>query len=90
MADAHNITVGMNSEKLEIQGNAAYYDMTSNPLLLSATRNILLDIAGVAGKDAYMYIDLDNDGCFTVMMNEEGLPGVSSELLQDRDPGCGG
>ena len=81
VADAHNITVGINNEKLDIQGDAAYYDMTSNPLLLSATRNILLDIAGVAGKDAYMYIDLDNDGCFTVMMNEEGLPGVSSELL---------
>lgn len=81
VADAHNITVGMNSEKLEIQGNAAYYDMTSNPLLLSATRNILLDIAGVAGKDAYMYIDLNNDGCFTVMMNEDGMPSVSSELV---------
>ena len=78
---AHDITVGVNSELFKVAGNAAYYDLTSEPVLLAGTRNVLLDIQGAAGKDAYLYVDLDNDGRFAVMLGADGTPGVSSELV---------
>ena len=81
VAAAHNITIGVNSSQFEITGDAAYYDFTATPLLLAGTRYILLDIAGAEGKDAYLYIDLSNDGRFDVMLGADGLPAVSSELV---------
>ena len=80
-ADAHDISVGVNSELLKVTGNAAYHDLTSSPVLLAGTRNVLLDVQGAEGKDAYLYIDLDNDGRFAVMLGADGTPGVSSELV---------
>ena len=78
---AHNITVGVNSAVLEAAGNAAYYDLTQSPVLLSGTRNVLLNVDGVTGKDAYLYVDLNNDGRFAVTLDADGLPGISSELV---------
>ena len=81
VADNHNIAVGVNDEVLKISGNAAYYDLTSNAVLLAGTRNLLLDVEGAEGKDAYLYVDFNNDGRFAVMMNGDGTPAISSELL---------
>ena len=78
---AHSITVGVNSTVLEAAGNAAYYDLTQSPVLLSGTRNVLLNVDGVTGKDAYLYVDLNNDGRFAVTFGADGLPGISSELV---------
>ena len=81
VAMANNISLGVNSTVFDVTGNVAYYDYTSTPVLLSGTRSLLLDVAGAAGKDAYLYVDLNNDGRFTVMLGADGLPGVSSELV---------
>ena len=80
-AISRDITIGVNGSLLEVYGNAAYNDLTSAPLLLAGTRNILVDVEGISGKDAYLYIDFNNDGRFAVMLGEDGLPGVSSELV---------
>ncbi len=81
VADNHDIGIGINGVNFEIKGNVAYYDFTANPVLLSGTRKLLFDIAGVAGKDAYLYVDFDNDSRFDVLLNADGLPGMSSELI---------
>ena len=78
---AHQISIGINSNELEVAGGVAYYDFTSVPVLFAGTRNILVDVAGATGKDAYLYIDLNNDGRFAVMLGSDGVPGVSSELV---------
>ncbi len=78
---AHQISIGINSNELEVAGGVAYYDFTSAPVLFAGTRNILVDVSGATGKDAYLYIDLNNDGRFAVMLGSDGVPGVSSELV---------
>ena len=80
VAVAHDIVVGINGAMYEVKGNAAYYDFTATPVLLSNTRNMLFDITGAA-KNAYLYVDLNNDGRFAVMLGADGKPGVSSELV---------
>ena len=80
VAVAHDIVVDINDRAFAIKGNAVYYDFTSTPVLLSNTRNMLLDITGAA-KNAYLYVDLNNDGRFAVMLDADGKPGVSSELV---------
>ena len=80
-AVANDITIGVNGNMLEVYGESVYNDLTSTPLLLAGTRNILVDVDGISGKDAYLYIDLNNDGRFAVMLDENGLPGISSELI---------
>ncbi len=81
VAGNHDIEIAINSDVFGIKGNAAYYDFTAKPVLLSGTRNMLFDVAGAAGKDAYLYIDFNNDSRFGVSLNAEGLPGISSELV---------
>ena len=80
VATAHDIAVGVNDKTFEIKGNAAYYDFTATPVLLSNKRNMLLDITGAA-KNVYLYVDLNDDGRFAVMLGADGKPGVSSELV---------
>lgn len=77
----HDIAININGNIFEINGNAAYYDMTDTSVLLSGTRNILLDVTGEDGKDAYLYMDLNNDGRFAVLLGSDGLPTLSGELM---------
>ena len=81
VANEHNLNIVVNSDAFDVKGNAAYYDLTSTPVLFAATRSILLDIAGAEGKDAYLYVDLNDDGRFAVMLDADGVPSVSSELV---------
>lgn len=81
VSNAHDLAIGVNSASFDVKGDAAYFDLTSEPVLLASTRNIMIDIEGATGKDAYLYIDLDNDGRFAVMLGADGKPGVSSELV---------
>ena len=81
VGENRNITIGINNEEFEISGNSVYNDFTTKSVPLYSTRNILLNIDGVEGKDAYMYIDLNNDGRFSVMLNNDGTPALSSELV---------
>ena len=78
--NAHNIAVEVNGALFEINDNAAYYDFTALPVLLAGTRNVMLDIEGAAGN-ACLYIDLNGDGRFAVMLGADGKPGISSELV---------
>ena len=80
VSNAHDLAIGVNSASFDVKGDAAYFDLTSEPVLLALTRNITIDIDGATGKDAYLYIDLNNDGHFAVMLGADGKPGVSSEL----------
>ncbi|MBR5593044.1 MAG: family 16 glycosylhydrolase [Bacteroidaceae bacterium] len=51
---------------------------------LEGTRDIDVIIENFAGEDiknVYMYIDLNNDGKFVALLNEDGLPAMSSELV---------
>ena len=51
---------------------------------LEGTRAIDAVIENLAGeniKNVYMYIDLNNDGKFVALLNENGLPAMSSELV---------
>ena len=51
---------------------------------LEGTREIDVIIENFAGEDiknVYMYIDLNNDGKFVALLNENGLPAMSSELV---------
>ena len=80
VATAHDIVVDINGLTFDVSGNAVYYDFTTEPVLLANTRNLQVNIAGV-NKDAYLYVDLNNDGRFAVMLGEDGKPGISSELV---------
>lgn len=59
-----------------------YTNMQSGEVLLSPGTSVLLS-AGVAseGLHYYLYIDLNNDGCFTPLLNGSGTPACSSELV---------
>ena len=64
----------------------AYRDATGEDNIcytLEGTRGIdvEIDMYGEDIKGVYMYIDLNNDGKFTAMLNEDGLPSMSSELV---------
>lgn len=77
----HNIAININGNTLNIDGNATYFDMTDTSVLLSGTKYILLDAAGVDNKDGYLYIDLNNDGRFSVLLGNDGTPAQSGELV---------
>ena len=65
----------------------AYRDATGEDNIcytLEGTREIDVIIENFAGEDiknVYMYIDLNNDGKFVALLNEDGLPAMSSELV---------
>lgn len=53
-------------------------------LPIVGVRNLDVKITNSLGKElknVYMYIDLNNDGKFVALLNENGLPAMSSELV---------
>ena len=81
-AKEHDIRVGVNEIAFSLSGNAVYYNYTEEPpVLLAGTRYMAFDVAGAADKGAYLYIDLNNDGKFVALLNGDGLPAMSSELV---------
>ncbi len=75
------VALSLNGKEFNLDGNSAYYDITDTPLLLADTRELKVIVDNSYGKDAYLYIDLNNDGKFTAMLDDNGLPTVSSELV---------
>lgn len=75
------VALSLNGKQFNLDGNSAYYDITDTPLLLADTRELKVIVDNSYGKDAYLYIDLNNDGKFTAMLDDNGLPTVSSELV---------
>ena len=75
------VVASVNGKEFNLDGNSAYYDITDTPVLLADTRELKVIVDNSYGKDAYLYIDLNNDGKFTAMLDDNGLPTVSSELV---------
>ena len=75
------VALSLNGKEFNLDGNSAYYDFTETPVLLADTRELKVVVDNSYGKDAYLYIDLNNDGKFTAMLDDNGLPTVSSELV---------
>ncbi len=76
----HDFVITLNGNDFEIKGNAVYYDLTSSPVLLNGTKDVLLSCSK-APDACYLYIDLNNDGKFVALLDEAGLPAMSSELV---------
>ena len=59
-----------------------YIDMTDVPVVLSSPRSFTLSVDDNRdGLHYYLYIDWNNDGRFTALLNSDGLPSYSSELV---------
>ena len=80
---ANKVTVCGNA--YDIDGGKVYYDFTGSPVTIYNTRDIKVDFETSTGKDEYLYIDLNNDGRFTAVVGEDGLPAISSELVAIND-----
>ncbi len=59
-----------------------YNNLLSNEIALNPGVSVLMS-AGVAkeGLHYYLYIDFNNDGCFTPLLGSDGTPAFSSELV---------
>ena len=76
----HDFAITLNGTAFEVKGNALYHDFTASPVLLNGTRDVVLSFSKAVNA-GYLYIDLDNDGKFVALLNEAGLPALSSELV---------
>ena len=78
---AQDIDFNMNSKyDFVLTGDSVYYDRTVDCSFVTE-RDIEVKYSGVTGNDAYFYIDLNNDGKFVALLDAEGKPAMSSELL---------
>ena len=59
----------------------AYLDLTPQALGVIPGDSITITMTRPRALDAYLYIDLDGDGQFSVSTDAEGRPTVSSELI---------
>ena len=63
----------------------AYRDIVDeHDFPIVGVRNLDVEVRNSLGrelKNVYMYIDLNNDGKFVALLNENGLPAMSSELV---------
>ena len=80
---ANKVTVCGNA--YDIDGGKVYYDFSGSPVTIYNTRDIKVEFETSTGKDEYLYIDLNNDGRFTAVVGEDGLPVISSELVAIND-----
>lgn len=76
----HDFTLRVNGKEFGIKGNALYHDLTDTALLLNGSRDVELSFSEQLGA-CYLYVDLNNDGKFIAVVNEDGMPAVSSELV---------
>ena len=80
-AESRSVVMSVDSKKFTLDGKSAYYDLTATPVVLSGTRNLNVQLDNSCGKDGYLYMDLNNDGKFTAMIDGNGIPAASSELV---------
>ena len=76
----HDFAIILNGKEFGIKGNAVYHDLTSLPVMLNGTREVAVSSSKTIGA-CYLYIDLNNDGKFVALLDEAGLPAMSSELV---------
>ena len=65
----------------DVNGSKAYYDFTSLPVAMYGVRDVEVEFETATGKTNYLYIDLNNDGKFVALLNDDGSPAMSSELV---------
>ena len=65
----------------DVNGSRAYYDFTSLPVAMYGVRDVEVEFETATGKTNYLYIDLNNDGKFVALLNDDGSPAMSSELV---------
>ena len=63
-----------------LSGDTVYYDLTDDNFFVTG-KEIEVEYNGVAGNEAYLYIDLNDDGKFVALLDGEGKPAMSSELV---------
>lgn len=62
-------------------GGKAYYDFTASPVLMCNTKDVNVAFGAATGGVNYLYVDLNNDGHFTAVVDENGDLALSSELV---------
>lgn len=77
-----NITSGTRKRNVSVSGDNIYFDKTASHVTIpnSMTFNVNVEDNREA-LDYYLYIDLNNDGLFTPMITDAGVPAQSSELV---------
>ena len=76
----HDFVLTLNGVEYNLKGKALYHDFTDRPVLLCGTKDVALSFSEAVGA-CYLYIDLNNDGRFVALLDESGLPAMSSELV---------
>ena len=76
----HNFDITLNGVEFNVSGKALYHDFTGSPVLMNGTKSVALSFSEAVGA-CYLYIDLNNDGRFVALLNDGGLPAMSSELV---------
>lgn len=84
-AGAFATTVNINgvNETIALPATATtvYNYLASTELAVSPGSTINVSVDTDASYHYYLYVDLNNDGCFTTTLNTDGKPAMSSELL---------
>ena len=83
-AAAFALTVrgGADEYNFSLDGNKVYENLTAEPLLLRNAKSLTLNIeGGDSAMQYYLYVDFNNDGKFSPLLNDEALPAYSSELV---------
>ena len=76
-----NVDFSVNSvHRIALSNDIVYNNMTDGSSYATG-KEIDVDYTGVAGNEAYLYIDLNNDGKFVALLDGEGKPATSSELV---------
>ncbi len=71
-----------NDANINVDTKDLYYDITDEySIPLCGTRSMTVAVEGANDKNVYLYIDLNNDGKFVALLNEDGTPALSSELV---------
>lgn len=69
-------------QKVALNSDKAYVDLTADHCSFYAPTTMTVRVADAReGLNYYLYIDYNNDGVFTPMFTDEGLPSLSSELV---------
>lgn len=76
-----SLNVGLNDYTTAVEGNNVYIDNTETPVVLLSPKSLTLSVEdNREGLHYYLYIDWNNDGRFTALLNGDGQPSYSSEL----------
>ena len=77
-----NITSGTRKRNVSVSGDNIYFDKTAAHVTVPNSMKFNVNVEdNREALDYYLYIDLNNDGVFTPMITDAGVPAQSSELV---------